>query len=210
VRIPPAEELDLDGGVSPAPVPLTPWERLTLSDGSTVELSAQHPHAPLGEIGFVRLAIEWPGLRSVVEGKGILGDLSELVARAGTHESTDLALTEVARTTSAIVLGATIVTHSGEDLRKAFFQTSLWAVGLKRDTPMQVWAGASGESHFYFDACSFSAEAQFRVDRAGAITLHCKRVVKKFAGSAKIDACTRQPEMRCADGVVANLNPESQ
>lgn len=183
------------------------WVRLPLSGGGDVEIRAQHPHVTLDRIGDATLIVSVPGGRFVVAGlAAIFGDLTELVARAGAHEDTDVSIVEIGKRGTPVAFAVTIGTRSGEDLRNTYLQSSVWTADPRAPRPVKVWSGSGGELHQYFDACLFGTETSYAVDASGTITRRCKRTVERYANATEFSSCSQEPEMTCAEGVIGGLH----
>ena len=191
-----------------SPPPLKLWESVRLADGRTFEVSAEQPQAPLERVGDINLSVvgadPTPTIRGLNE---IFGDTSELARRAGHHESTDVSLVDVGRVANHAGVEVALITHSGEDLRDSFIQSSLWLLTAKSEGPVltKLWSGPGGEFHFNFESCLFGIKALFKLDVAGAITLHCNRTTHRGPEARRYEACSRAPKMECTDRVVAKL-----
>lgn len=185
------------------------WATLALSDGSTVEVRAQHPRAKLDQLGVVSFAISGKGKAFVVTGlKNICGDVSALVSRAGQYDDTEVTLEQVASRGSLLLFSVTIETHSGEDVQEGYLQTALWLVDSARveSTPRRVWSGSGGEYHRYFEACAFVSEVSYELDAFLNLTRRCRRVAERDPEARNYPDCADGPTMECENEALGALN----
>jgi hypothetical protein len=188
------------------------WETLPLPHGLIISVEAQSPRSPLSALGVVQVRIVRSDSPTGTSRVVPFMDLSDLAARAGKHDATEVEVKGIGKLKDRSVVLINIATRSGEDIRDCFVQSTLWSIQETRDglSISSLWSGFGGESHMAFESCLFGVAVDFTVASDGDISRTCHPFLSKGSRANDFAACPRAEPAGCAETVVVVANAVSR